>query len=218
MGTWGKVAIAARLVRPEPEFFVAWTGLLTSGLRDGDMVLGPPVRIPHAIAANFLSRQFVTQSKCDSILFVDDDHYFESNALTQLRELGNDYDVFAGCYVQRSNPANPIAFNWRTDDPRRALSVKGHGVMDVDIVGLGFTLIRRKVFETLGDTPFEWVNGDGEDGAFCRKVKQAGMRVGVAFNVPIGHVINSIALWNQDTGKPEVTIKYFGPYETGKGD
>lgn len=199
---WGSVAIVTRLFDgADPLFFNSWSGLIADGIRSGDVVMSATVRMAAHQAANTIVRQFLSDpalAHCDSLFTVDCDHAFDVGALEQLRtdQAGQQFDVLGGLYIARvsqiplvlqrsggpddadEDPEFKVADGWSAGD-----------VVPVDLMGLGFTLTRRRVLEALADPWFWYLQPHStEDVAFCRSVQQAGFRMGVATGVMIGHV------------------------------
>lgn len=102
----------------------------------------------------------------DYVFFIDSDMTFPADGLQKLYEA--DYDICAAVYHMRRSPYSPVAY-WRNDvvPDWRGLPTcrsiewdsQGEGVLDVDVVGTGFTLIKRWVFDLFWDT--EWADGIG---------------------------------------------------------
>jgi hypothetical protein len=189
MDGFGKVAIGVRVGHaPNAAFFCCWTRLLLDGLDAGDVVLPPAMHLPHAVAANALVGEFLDKTECDSLLFLDDDMTFAPDALRRLRQ-PNGWAVMSALYATRRAPYTPIAFVRNpefTDDASKMTEVdpSAGGIVTVDLVGLGFTIIRRPY---LRHNIFEWSNGLGEDGKFCRDAQEAGGLIGCNLDVICGH-------------------------------
>jgi hypothetical protein len=188
MTDFGKVAVGVRIgVAPRPAFFVCWTRLVQTGLEPGDVVMDPAIGLPHAPAANALVARFL-ETDCDSLLFVDDDMVFDPDALRKLRADDGGHGMVGALYATRRRPYTPIA--WRLapndEDPDHMVEIEPHGVgiMRVDLLGLGFTLIRRR---WLSLNCFEWSNRRGEDGEFCKRLRESGGTIGCNLGVRPGH-------------------------------
>lgn len=201
MGDWGKIAVGVRVgSQPDAHFFASWTRLLCNGLRTGDVVLPPSIHLPHSNAANRLVEGFL-QTGCDSLLFVDDDMVFDAGTLERLRadDRGWGCDILSALYTTRRWPCNPIAFKW--DEAAGKVAAVGPltaPLVECDIVGLGFTLIRRHL---LSLNVFRWDEKKGEDGLFCLSAKAGfGARVGVLSSVRVGHRVSAAAAWDPDAG------------------
>jgi len=160
-------------------------------------VLRPAIGLPHSGACNLLVARFL-ETDCDSLLFIDDDMVFDHTSLAQLRAEDGGFAVLSALYTTRRPPFTPIILmedpSTKTGTVRLAIP-PGGGLLKVDVVGLGFTLIRRDV---LAPNCFDWINGLGEDGAFCRRVRAMGREVGVNADVNIGHRATFTIRWNEN--------------------
>lgn len=202
MKDWGKIAVAVRVGSAcDAEFFRCWTKLLSGGLRSGDRVLNPATEMPHHYAANFLANNFLTQTTCDSILFIDDDICFSTNAVEKMRthEQGMGYDIQMGLALSRTRTANPVIAKEEVIDGQKVFRYweawPKSGVVDVAFTGLAFTLIRREVFE---GTPceanqfFSWDTKFSEDANFTYKARNNGFKLCVNCDVRVGHRVKTI--------------------------
>lgn len=206
---WGRIAIGLRSYKsPEVGFLDSWTYLLLAGLRKGDVVMRA-ARGPHHIAANQLAHSFLSGSGCDSILFIDDDMSFEPDALSILRDSVEnwDYDVVSGFFTFRTEPPHAVVYKLADEQPGMPRALEGeiynalsnmpdNSVVDVDAVGMAFTLVRRHVLESMigeygsGWTIwFDWgMHSEGEDIRFSRRVRERGFRLAVDTHCKIGHI------------------------------
>jgi len=196
--TWGRVAIGTRVTGCVPaEFLVSWTHLLLTGMRPGDAVLPFPIRSYHHLAANELVR-YALDGGVDSLLFVDSDQVFRADSLERLRDnkYGREYDIVMGLIPHRKT-CEPIIMRAAGYDGERPLYEyaddwpAGH-VVPVDCVGLGFTLARASVFETLAEPWFSFPadrDDVGEDVWFSHKARAAGLRLAVDTSVEVGHLV-----------------------------
>ena len=197
---WGRVAIGTRISQMlDPSFFACWSAMLAGGLRAGDALLPPPVGMAAHHAANMLAGMFLA-TECDTLLTVDHDHTFFPDALEQLRAdpRGAPFGMMAALYVSRNSHA-PLVLRMApqsTDDnPLMAVftAFERGDVVDVDVLPLGFTLIRREVLLDVGGEGGPWfgyITPDAtEDIGFSIAARGAGHRLAVNTAVPIGHVI-----------------------------
>lgn len=209
---WGKIAVGTRIAKhPEPNFFISWTELLTGGLRSTDKVLMPAAQLPAHQAAQKLAKNFLA-GECDSVLFIDDDQVFSGDTLHRMREnIDNwDYDAVSALIVRR-NPDKPTPVVMLlmdkegepedlTGDSFYAVpQVELGKVIEVDAVGLGFTLIKRHVLETMLNEKwgadytyqelFQYGPGrESDDIPFSRRCRELGFRMAVDTSIEVGHV------------------------------
>jgi len=202
---FGKVAIGVRLARVSPHFLVSWSKLLMAGTRPGDVVLSPPIGLPHSIAANWLVAEF-RNSGCDSLLFIDDDMVFEADVLENLRKSQGDFGIVSALFCCRRYPNLPVTLRHFEGDEKPKAILDLDGVVDVDYCGLAFTLVRGDVIEAIAKDlpnkePFAWNNSTGEDGDFCIKARSLGYKVGVNTDVKVGHRVEFTATWDKEKKK-----------------
>lgn len=203
--SWGKVAVGCRWSDAiDPAFVWSWSTYLMAGRRPGDVILNPSVRLPHATACNFLAWQFIEDTDCDSLLFIDDDMQFLPDDLTRLCETGFEFDVMGALCCCRRNPHRPIVLDGVRDIQEDGSlsyfrsSKPIEGIMPVHMVGFGFTLIRRWVIEKLAAEfkKSHWFVMDpdrGEDGRFSELARKYGAKLAINSTVSVGHRINKTA-------------------------
>ena len=210
---WGRIAIGCRCgTGPEPEFLQAWTRFILKARRPGDIVISPVIKLPHHYAAEALVKSFM-DCCADTLLSIDDDMTFEASDLDAMRDdpRGQDYDALMALCLSNNPPHRPIilephgAGEWKINPqpPRDA-------IVDVGIVGLGFTLIRRSLVEKcrakVGDDAmlFHWPSrGDSEDAMFSETARAVGGRLGVMTKVCVGHIVKAAVRYNHDELAPE---------------
>jgi len=201
--SWGKVAIGVRYTRGEPLFFLSWTGLLCAGLHPDDILLTPAIHLPHAYACNFIVKEFL-DTDADSLLFVDDDMGFPPDTLSRMRSCGEEFDAMQALYVCRRPPFLPVCLinGEFVESPS--------GLVEVTSVGLGFTLVKRWVLESLPDEPFVFSPALGEDGQFSADARAVGARLAVNADVTLEHVVPMAASWDSTGKKACVHAKSWG--------
>jgi len=208
---WGTVAVGVRIAqRPEVPFFNAWTALMTRGLLKGDTVLAPQAHLPAHWASNALAKAFLKSGR-DTLLMVDDDMTFSQDALHHLRhnQANWPYDVVTGLAMYR-NPKKPKPVVMQLmEQPPLPLRLRGDffdingdfqdgEVVEVDALGLAFTLIRRRVLEAMinPDYGLEYTYNDwftygpgqeSDDIPFSRRCRELGFRMAVDTSVKLGH-------------------------------
>jgi len=131
------------------------------------------------------------------VLFLDADMTFPPGMAPKLFDVGA--DISAALYFKKSPPHQPVAslFNHPTDEQlMNPIDLpEATGPVDCDVVGMGATLVRREVFESM-DRPwfaYEVYRPTGEmsvteDVIFCRKARDAGFRIACDTRIICGHI------------------------------
>ena len=102
-------------------------------------------------ARNIAIQRFLA-TKCSHILFVDSDMAWHANAARVLYE--HDKDICSALYYMRAWPYSPVAYWNNLDGTYRSIEndANAGGLLQVDMVGAGFLLIKRHVIEAFWDT------------------------------------------------------------------
>lgn len=113
------------------------------------------------------------------LFFLDDDVIPPSNVVDIL--MSNGLDIVSGNYWRRHHPVHPVALMCVNGGTGYIHIDKNDSkIYEVDLVGGGCLLIKRKVLETMSKPWFEWLcdreelpQGErwSEDYSFCRKAK-----------------------------------------------
>lgn len=133
---------------------------------------------------------------------IDSDIIFDPWHFAKL--LTSSHAITSGVYYGKNQHKLPVAYSWDeeffkqhnampTIDPAQSTS---GGVMFVDLVGMGFCVIKREVFEKLQYPWFtteQFTIGDvtdllSEDTSFCRRATEAGFSLVLDTSVRLGHV------------------------------
>ena len=136
---------------------------------------------------------------CTHLLFWDSDTVGAPGAVTQL--LKDDKPVIAAVVYRKGGDHAPVFGYW--DDDTRLYRVPVpfdyNKVLKVDIVGTGFVLIKREVFEQLEEPWFQcYERGNAwEDIFFCLKCKEAGIEVYVNTGIHLGHIATPYLVTNE---------------------
>lgn len=112
----------------------------------------------------------------DYILFVDSDISFAIGDIDNL--LARDLDFVSGIYRMRDCNSYSYFIN---NIPQKKINT---GIQNVDYCGLGFTLIKTKIFKYL-DKPY--FGGIYEDNFFCKNMKNNGFETFVDTNCIVEH-------------------------------
>jgi hypothetical protein len=128
------------------------------------------------------------------LCMIDDDQVFHADILMKL--LARDKDVIAPLILERHFPYKPVAF--RNINGERQ-SVLMNGLQEVDALGTGIFLMKRKVWETVGKFRY---SGEviKEDLDYCQRIKAAGFSIFCDFSLPAGHM-TPFAVWPLANGK-----------------
>lgn len=140
----------------------------------------------------------------DWLLFCDDDHVTPPDFLMRL--LAWDVPFVGGLYFTRTPPHHttclieqPVALT--PEDRFRSLDraeFSGDGLKPVDVLGMGFTLIRREVLDAVGDPWFEMGTFGTDDIAFCLKARDLGFVPQVDCSMSVPHMGIKAVVWNGD--------------------
>ena len=135
----------------------------------------------------------------DYLLFVDDDMTFPADTLNRL--LAHNKDVIGvNSYSRCLPPSSTVGLmdkkgEYMHPDKHTEWEMQiPDGLFKAYFVGAGVLLIDMKVFEEISSPYFNFTydkNGQvihGEDGSFCKKVKEAGMEVYCDGSISVGHL------------------------------
>jgi len=139
------------------------------------------------------------RNKSEYLMFIDDDMTFPENTLEAL--LTHQKDVVGVNSYSRCLPASSTVGlmdkegKYMHPDKHTAYEMRvPQDLFEAYFVGAGIMLIKMDVFEKIKKPHFEFVIADegivlhGEDGTFCDKVKEAGMKVWCDGSLGIGHL------------------------------
>lgn len=145
------------------------------------------------------------QSDFSHILWADSDIVWSPNDFFRILGFGAVHDVVGAAYPLKKDPPG---FLINTAGEPGKLEVNGHGLVRIDSMGLGFTLVRREVLERVAEKKplvHDRLNGAtyrdifrvdrtsengprGEDVAFFHDVKKAGFDAWLDPSINLGHV------------------------------
>jgi len=139
---------------------------------------------------NTVCKYFLEKTKHTHLLFIDSDTIPFSNPLKMVK---HDLDVVGGVYpMWRIDHFEWLAMDEMPDGQYKTTS-KRKGLVEVDGLGAGCMLIKRKVLEAI-KAPFADLireNGTrslGHDYYFCKKAKKKGFKVCADWDVLCDHV------------------------------
>lgn len=136
---------------------------------------------------------------CDGVLFIDFDQTFPKDALEKL--IDTNKEIVGYPIIRKTPPYYPCIGKWDENKQEYVVyeNYPKNNLFKVDYIGMGFTYIRREVFEKLTYPYFDftWLVNDkhkwgersiGEDVYFCMNAKKAGFEVWCNPFVEIGHL------------------------------
>lgn len=144
----------------------------------------------------------VLQAEGDWIWFIDTDMLFAPNTIERL--LAHGVDLVQVHCLKRHPPHEPIVW----EDSAVDLSGAPRGrprLIEVQSLGAGGTLYRKRVFEAIRGPWFEGILGR-EDTCFAEKAKAAGFQLFVDLATPVGHT-TPVVVW-PDYKNGEWQVRY----------
>jgi len=149
---------------------------------------------PSSIAAarNYAVKEFLQNRKLEWLLFVDADMTPKSDTAVRLLTIAEETSaaIVGALAFERRESYWPALFYRGTWVNPKVLATL-HGVVSADAVGMGCTLIKRCVFEKLGDPAFQHPAdnpGQDEDFDFCRRARKEGFSIAVDTDFDCGHL------------------------------
>ena len=231
VSNWGKTAVGSRMFNGcDSKFFNDWSHLICGGLRKGDTVLDSGIEMPPHMTANIVCDNFL-KSDADTLCFIDSDMNFKQDTLNRLRDdpEGWGYDVLGAMYVTRRSPFAPIVLQY--DGALYHTDIAGINGKPIStaIAPLGFTLIRRAVFEFMQKNGAEhpWYfeygkKGEGEDVVFCRRAGKLGFKIGIHTGIDVIHRGPIGMIWDRKNKTTEMVasdqIRQLFPKQKKKGE
>jgi len=181
----------------------------------------PIMKRSSSIVQNFnASVQEMLDSEAQWAWIIGDDHGFKRDIV--LRLLRHEADIVVPLCVKRGPPFSLVLFDsvWGEDEYGRPLyntmqfpDLPSDGkLFEVEAAGTAGMLVRRHVFEAIGDPWFE--NSDGitinEDMVFCIRAREAGFKIMVDPTAVITHLGMLSAYPEQHDGTWGLTLDLQG--------
>lgn len=154
----------------------------------------------------------------DWLFCLDDDLVLLPDTLTRLLAVlcSGPYDVVCAYSLRRQPPFDALVYLTDPTLPPHAepwIPDGRTGLLEVAAAGLGGVLIHRRVFDRLERPYFRvgQVQADHfhEDVEFCRRVREAGFRICVDLDTPVGH-ITPMAVWPARTAAGDHHVALIG--------
>ena len=125
--------------------------------------------------------KIIENGSFNKILFLDTDHIFPPDTIKKL--LSHNKDIVSGISFRRSEPYDPILFNFKENSMEQITKWVDGELIEVGAVGAACLLVDISVLKNISKNKWFEMNykfGDGvisEDLAFCLKAKNAGYKV-----------------------------------------
>lgn len=136
------------------------------------------------------------------LLFVDDDMRFQEEDLRRL--LLHDVPIVSALCSSRRRPHGPVA------SPITLEQIKSGELVEVERTGCAFLLIKREVFEALGDPYFRIGQLDPEllqeDEDFCIRARAKGFPILIDTSLQVGHQVDAWIYVDAPDGKIPLVI------------
>lgn len=143
------------------------------------------------------------ETTCNRVLWLDDDHTFSPKDVIRLLCFSTELDIVGAVYPCKKDP-----IELRLSTTQSIIPSEKHGLIQVDGMGLGFTMVCRHVMQKLADhSPLvkfdeyeerrpmifrprlnEKMEDVGEDIGFFHDCKELGFKVYVDPAMKIGHI------------------------------
>lgn len=140
---------------------------------------------------------------CTHWLSLDTDHMFPIDFVERIwASRGDDVGMVSGLIHKRAFPFHQVAFKFFPETKKYELASvpMDSGLVEVDACAFGCTLVNIARIYDLGlKGPWFKDNGEGRsDMNFCRSVKDLGLKILVDTGLPVGHLMDPVALWPKD--------------------
>jgi len=154
----------------------------------------PDAQILHIIGNDIADARnsAVLQAIGDWIWFIDTDMIFAPQTLERL--LAHDVDLVQVLCLMRHPPHAPLLYQDSATE-RVPVPTGSPRLVEVQSLGAGGTLYRKRVFESMVGPWFEGIIGR-EDTSFAQKAREKGFRLWVDLATPVGH-LTPIIVWPQ---------------------
>ena len=177
--------------------FSRWVKHMMSSVRSmpwDDFIVTSSTYLPDA--RNLIHDQYLEKSKAEYLWMLDSDVIPPPGTPEKLlrhMQRRKDIRVVGGFYKIKQEPYNPVVYHEDRLDGLGIMQYRqysaneiGKGLESVDAAGAGCWMIHRSVAEALGKSPFSMAEG-GEDLMFCRKVKKAGYKLWIDWDLACAH-------------------------------
>ena len=147
-----------------------------------------PYDRPTASARSDVFRR-AKELKVEALLFIDSDMEFQEDSYERLKRVPG--DIVCGLFFNKTCPSYPtIIRKKKAEDGKTDLLVPitpDGKVQDVDGCGMAFTLIRKRVIESIEYPAFPHTGWMSEDYVFCLRCRERGFTIRCDTGLLIAH-------------------------------
>jgi len=133
-----------------------------------------------------IAKRFMATPELSELLWLDSDMTFPADIYEKLSRTGG--DIVGALAVRRHQDFPLPAIAIRRNGKWYAIRAWPSRPFEVDGIGLGVTLVKRRVFEKLEPPWFKTPEDESEDYTFCRRAKEAGFHVFCEPRIRVGHI------------------------------
>jgi len=167
---------------------------------------------------NNMVRLFLDETDFEWLFFLDTDVLFETKQFHELYDAAveNHCDVLGGLYYnyQSDGCIYPTWLELAPDGTTRTCGARTGGIQNLAALGMGFTLINRRVLEAMREhyknDPWSWFAHDlvkmpdgsmdraGEDTTFCQRLREmGGFKIQGHSGIALGHDKHTVLTWEK---------------------
>lgn len=140
----------------------------------------------------------------DWLWIMGSDHVMDFDLLPRL--LKHDVDIVVPLCLKRSPPYDPVVYSHQNEkDEYVVADLPEAGLVRIHAAGTAGMLVRKRVFDAIGDPWFESYGGLNEDLTFCRKAREAGFAIWCDPSARLGH-ISQVSVWPMWDGEQAIEM------------
>jgi hypothetical protein len=128
----------------------------------------------------------VAKMKGDWLWQTADDHVWEPNIIYRLE--AHNVDIVAPHCLKRTPGYEPVIYGSSNGDIHSLAQIPREGLFEVHAAGTAGMLIRKHVFDEIGEPWFETYGKQNEDLMFCRKLREHGFKIWCDPTILLGHI------------------------------
>lgn len=146
---------------------------------------------------------------CDRVLWLDSDMRFEPDLMDKLAaDMDQGIEMVCGLYFTRKDPVQPCVYEICHDTPDKRgemiptatpFSRIPEGLFEIEGCGLGACMMDIRTICRVGQLPFFPRDGYGEDLSFCRRAREAGVKIYCDSRIRVDHI--GLSIFNESQWK-----------------